>query len=172
MGGPRLLKVLETGGRALRRAGLGRLVDVLGGRIVSSFGDFRAEVDGLVLVGRGAAQMHYVEELRHGGRERAFVERLVAALAPGSTVVEGGAHLGYVTLQAARAVGPAGRLVTFEPDSRVIPLLCESLVANGLEGVVTVDPRALGAAAGRADLYLTQGGDTSSLVERPPTRPR
>jgi FkbM family methyltransferase len=52
----------------------------------------------------------------------ALARRLVA---PGSTVVDGGAHIGYFTLLFARLVGPSGRALSFECDPRAADRLRE-----------------------------------------------
>lgn len=46
-------------------------------------------------------------------RETDLFARLVA---PGATVLDLGAHIGYYTLLASRLVGPTGRVFAFEPD--------------------------------------------------------
>jgi FkbM family methyltransferase len=59
-----------------------------------------------------------------------FYDPLGVALArrfvrPGSTVIDGGAHIGYFTLLFARLTGPAGRVVSFECDPRAAARLQE-----------------------------------------------
>jgi FkbM family methyltransferase len=78
-------------------------------------------------------------------------------------VLEGGAHIGYVTLQAARAVGPHGRVICFEPNPRTIPVLERNVAANGFQERVRIVRAALGSVPSRAELHLTEGGDASSL---------
>jgi FkbM family methyltransferase len=147
----------------LRRIGLGAVVDGVGRRLAPAVGSFSMDVDGLRLEGDHIGQLYYVRELVESGRESYFVELLTAAAAPGATVLEGGAHIGYVTLQAARAVGPEGRVVCFEPNPRTLPVLERNLEANGVRDRVQVVRAALGGAPGRADLHVTEGGDESSL---------
>ena len=78
-------------------------------------------------------------------------------------VVEGGAHLGFVTVHEARAVGPDGRVVVFEPNGRVLGVLRENLHANGVEARVEIVPKALGDSPGSARFFVR--GDESSLYE-------
>ena len=145
---------------------MGRLVDAVGPRIVRSFGRFSVEVDGFTLHGDGAAHMHYVRELLEERRERFFVELVTAAVPPGGAVLEAGAHLGYVTLHAARAAGPSGRVVAFEPNPGVLPLLRVNVAANGFARTVEIVALALADAPGRLPLNVTEGGDTSSLFDQ------
>jgi FkbM family methyltransferase len=157
------LRLLERGAAVLRRLGLGSVVEWLAPRIAPAVGKFQIDVDGLRLHGDHIGQLYYVRELLQSGRERTFVDLLVAAIPSGGTVLEAGGHMGYVTLQAARAVGPSGRVVTFEPNPRTVPVIKRNLEANGLADRVTVVQLALGDAAGRHAFYLSGGGDTSSL---------
>lgn len=159
----RALRVLERGAGALRRVGLGAMVDAVGRRIAPTVGTFDVEIDGLRLHGDHIGQLYYVRELLQSDREGAFVEALCASIERGATVLEAGAHIGYVTLQAARAVGGSGRVITFEPNPRTVPLIERNLAANGLTDRVTLVPLALGDAAGRHVFHISGGGDTSSL---------
>lgn len=58
-------------------------------------------------------------------------------LRPGDTVVDIGAHIGLYTLQAARAVGPTGRVLAFEPSADNYQLLERNVQANGYTNVTT-----------------------------------
>lgn len=51
-------------------------------------------------------------------------------LKPGMTVIDVGANIGAHTLYFARAVGPAGRVVAFEPQPAIHRLLCANLALN------------------------------------------
>jgi FkbM family methyltransferase len=155
---------MERGAAVLRRVGLGRVVDAVGARVAST--DFEVEVDGLRLSGDHIGQLYYVREVLESGREGYFVELLREAARPGATVLEAGAHIGYVTLQAARAVGPSGRVIAFEPNPRTLPVLRRNLEANGLADRVEIVELALGSAPGRASFFLTPAGDESSLHGR------
>lgn len=82
--------------------------------------------------------------------ERAFVAR---ALAPGMVVLDVGAHAGLYSLVASKRVGPAGRVISFEPSPRERARLQTHLSINGCRNV-TVEPIAVGEAAGEADLLV------------------
>ena len=57
---------------------------------------------------------------------------------PGTVVIDVGAHVGYYTLLAARAVGPTGKVFAFEPDESNYSLLIKNIEINGYTNVVAV----------------------------------
>ncbi|MBV8462025.1 MAG: FkbM family methyltransferase [Acidimicrobiales bacterium] len=69
----------------------------------------------------------------------ALLRRFVGA---GTTVVDAGAHMGYITLLAARRVGPGGQVHAFECDPRLVDRLEEHVALNGASWV-RVNPVAL-----------------------------
>lgn len=160
------LSALEQSAGLARRLRLGFLVDRLAPILGRPFERFVLDVDGIRLGGVTLSQLHYVRELLEDGRDRTFVRLLAEAIPAGGTVLEGGAHLGFVTIHAARAAGPQGRVVTFEPNPDVQPVLRENLAANGVSDRVTVVPKALGDSAGTARFFLRE--DTSSLLDLAP----
>jgi FkbM family methyltransferase len=92
-------------------------------------------------------------------------------LGPGKTFVDVGANWGYFTLLAASLTGPAGRIVSLEPDPRLFPLLRANLRHNRLGHVTALQL----AAADRTDTLRLMGFDAaggnwgqSRLCERPP----
>jgi FkbM family methyltransferase len=70
-------------------------------------------------------------------------------LKPGAVVVEAGANIGALTVPIARQVGPAGRVVAYEPQAVLAALLTRNLAANGLVHA-EVRRAALGAQPGTA----------------------
>ena len=128
-----------------------------------------ATIDGVRLAGSHAGQLFYIRELA-GGRDRFLVELLTRAVPAGGTAVDAGAHIGYLTVHLARAVGPEGRVFAFEPEPDARRALTRNLQRNEVAGRVTVLPHALGAAAGRAVLHVGGGGETSSLASVPGER--
>jgi len=72
-------------------------------------------------------------------------------LQPGDTAVDAGANIGFFTLVLARAVGPAGTVVAFEPAPDTFDRLLRNLDLNGCTQVRALAV-ALGAAAGEASL--------------------
>lgn len=94
---------------------------------------------------------------RYEPLETVLVEQL---LTPGMTFVDVGANWGYFTLLAASRTGPAGRVVSFEPDPRLFALLRANLDRNNLNHVV---PLPLAASDRRQTIHLAgydeQGGN-------------
>lgn len=73
---------------------------------------------------------------------REFMPRL------GDVVVDVGAHIGYYTMIAAKAVGPDGVVVSVEPDPRNFEILRKNVALSELWNVVLVNC-ALGSSTGR-----------------------
>lgn len=79
-------------------------------------------------------------------------------LRPGDTAVDVGANIGAHTVALARAVGPAGRVLAFEPVWQNYQLLCANLALNGLSWVDGL----LAAAGSRDDLLHLGDVDTTA----------
>jgi FkbM family methyltransferase len=78
---------------------------------------------------------------------------LLTLLQSGDTFVDIGANVGMATLTAARAVGPDGRILAFEPNPEVSSILAQSLRRNGLDQV-ELHPSAIGERPGRFSLFV------------------
>lgn len=74
------------------------------------------------------------------------------SLQPGMTFVDVGAHVGLYTLQAARKVGPTGRVFAFEPDPGNFAYLKKNVEENGYKNVTLVN-KAVTDATGILKLY-------------------
>jgi FkbM family methyltransferase len=157
------LRTLEWLAGLARRLGLSPIVDRVAPVVSRPFEHFMLDVDGVRLGGTNLAQLHYVRELREHGREQTFVRLLAEVIPAGAVVVEGGAHLGFVTVHEARAVGPDGRVFVFEPNVEVLGVLRENLQLNGIGDRVEIVPNALGDSTGRARFFVR--ADESSLYE-------
>jgi FkbM family methyltransferase len=155
------LTALERLAGLARRLRLGFIIDRVAPLVGRPFERFVIDVDGVLLGGATLAQLHYVRELLEQGRERTFVRLLAEAVPPGGTVLEGGAHLGFVTVHAARAAGPTGRVVVFEPNRSIHESLLTNLANNDVADRVELVPKALGEAAARVRFFVSD--DTSSL---------
>jgi len=95
------------------------------------------------------------------GQTALFGERVT----PGMTVIDGGAHVGYFTCQAARLVGPRGLVLAFEPAPRNFELLLANVWRNGFTNVLCF-PWALGAEPGHAVLHLSPGNTGDHTLHR------
>ena len=157
-----LLRLLERVAAALRRMGLGGLVDRARGRALRRLGDFTERVGDVTLTGDVALHSHYVRQLKEGERESATLRLFTEAVGQGSVVLDIGAHLGHFSIVAARR---GAQVVAFEPNPRTLPYLRRNLEANGVADRVRVVERAVGTTAGTATLYTSPAGDQSSLHE-------
>lgn len=77
-------------------------------------------------------------------------------LRPGMTFVDVGANVGEITLLAAKRVGPAGRVVAFEPIQEIADRLSRNVAANGFEQI-SIRQVALCDREGLADIYRSAG---------------
>ncbi len=92
-------------------------------------------------VSLGCLSGHYERD------ETAFILNSVKA---GDTFVDIGANIGWFAVQAARAVGPGGRVIAIEPRARTGRYLARSLFeANGFSDRAEVHHCAVGTEAGR-----------------------
>jgi len=107
------------------------------------------------------------QEVLLGRFEQAEFGFVQSYLRPGMTVLDIGAHHGFYTLLASRKVGPAGRVIAFEPSPRERKLLGWNLRINRCRNV-TVEPYALAAADGTATLFQVAGRETGCNSLRKP----
>lgn len=77
-----------------------------------------------------------------GQWEPAESAALAALIAPGASVVELGAHCGYLTVLMAKAAGPRGRVLALEPHPDNFALLRENVRRHGLDNVELVQAAA------------------------------
>ena len=135
-------KRLTRDGRNEKPLGrLARLVDTkLKGALAQSLPN-PIEVDGLT-IHYDASDPHFPLMLSRGEYESQTTAAIASVLAPGMTFLDLGAHVGYFTLLAARAVGPRGRVYAFEPEPRNYALLAKNVAANGFGQVTTVNKAA------------------------------
>ncbi|MGH7635277.1 MAG: FkbM family methyltransferase, partial [Gemmatimonadaceae bacterium] len=87
-----------------------------------------------------------------GGYERDEIAFVRSVVAPGDTVVDIGAHIGFFTMQLASMVGPAGRVFAFEPFDANADLLERSIAENRFGDRIVFTRAAVGASSGTAAL--------------------
>lgn len=105
--------------------------------------------------------------LTRGNYEPAMEATIRRLLKPGDTFVDVGANEGYFSLVGGEAVGPVGRVIAVEPQSRLWPVIIRNLVLNRLHNC-TLAPYAVGVKAGKVDLILypsINNGATSIVSE-------
>lgn len=93
-------------------------------------------------------------------QDTALVKALLGA---GMTFVDVGANWGYFTLLASHLVGASGRVVSFEPDPRLFPILKENIAQNNLSNVTALQ---LAAATEAGTLMMAgydEAGDNQGL---------
>lgn len=96
---------------------------------------------------------------------RAVMQRL---LVPGMHAIDVGANIGAMTLVMGRAVGPEGKVDSFEAESRLEPFFNMTKANNGLAWA-TLHSLALGAKAGTARFNVSSVIGHSSLHDLPDT---
>jgi FkbM family methyltransferase len=81
-------------------------------------------------------------------------------IARGETIIEAGAHIGVSTLRF-RRMSPEARIVAFEPDPEILPLLHANIRENGCEDVRVVPAALAGEAGTRA--FISDAADGGAL---------
>lgn len=105
----------------------------------------------------GARDQVISRRIREDGIWEPYETRLVLSLLrPGDVFVDAGANIGYFSVLAAAAVGPAGAVYAFEPDPDNCRLLRDNVLLNGVQQVVHVVEAALADRDGDAPLYLSE----------------
>jgi len=129
----------------------------------------KATVDGFQVHGF-LRHRSFLAGVAEGNYESFYRLLFVEALVPGLTVVDGGAHVGLYTLLAARAVGPAGSVLAFEPDPYNFAALKYNVEAARFHNVRLI-PKALSRSIGRATFQQSMGTISSSLLARQDSGP-
>jgi FkbM family methyltransferase len=106
-------------------------------RLEISNGAMRVQYD----LDMNAPSQRYISDCCQGGGvyEAAAMNLLTQVLKPGDTFVDVGAHVGFFSMMAAALVGPAGRVVAFEPNADNYASLRNNVSLNGYSHVVCVN---------------------------------
>ncbi len=106
--------------------------------------------------------------LLSGAYEREEIDALLALVRPGAVFVDVGANVGVFTVLAARAVGPNGLVLAFEPNADVLELLRRNIArAKATGALVEVLPFALSDRNGAASWEQTAYHGTGRLSTEP-----
>jgi len=105
------------------------------------------------------------------GYEPEMGETLRKYLRPGGTFVDIGANEGFFTVQAAKIVGPSGRVLAVEPQGRLQQVIQKNLELNGLTNV-TLARSAVSDRPGEAELHISPSTNTGSTGLSQSTRYR
>ncbi len=89
---------------------------------------------------------------------------VVAHLKPGDVVYDVGAHVGYYSAVSAQAVGPSGRVFSFEPRPDNIRMFERHMIINGFNNV-TLTRTGVGRTTGKARFNARTGIGTGHLSE-------
>ena len=103
--------------------------------------------------------------LVRGALEPTVQEALRRHVAPGATVYDIGANIGFFSLLAARLAGPDGAVHAFEPLPAAVDALRGHVALNDAR-TVTVHEAAVGARSGRTQLMAVGDGSWSHLADR------
>ena len=149
--------------RVLRKLGVGRLLGAA--RALRAVG-YRArlrmvpETNLSIRVGAWTATFRTSsslerEEIASLGHEGRLLRRVIREVREGDVVFDIGTSLGLYTVFFAKATGPTGRVVGFEPEARTHRRVQESLGLNSLPWATVFDV-ALGCREGRAVLAVDE----------------
>lgn len=85
-------------------------------------------------------------------------------LSPGDAMIDVGANVGVYTLQAARKVGPAGKVYAFEPQTDIGTMLARSIAENGFDDRCVLHNFALGDRDGMAAVWRHHGSNPGASI--------
>lgn len=106
----------------------------------------------------------FLETLSGDGYETLSRQRFLERIRPGTTVIDGGAHIGLFTVLAARLAAP-GKVYAFEADPYNFDALRINAARNGLTNVRLVN-EALADAPGELTFMVSSGTIASSLITK------
>lgn len=136
-----------------------------GGRVLNDL----LNHDGVSALVDGEVRIKLSPRAFSGGRY-GFDPNLIAELkqlaSPGSHFVDAGAHMGIASLIYASLAGPGTRVVAFEPNPRVFPLLVENSRVNDM--CVECFRLALGSDIGTTDFFFDGSDPNASLSREAP----
>ncbi len=105
----------------------------------------------------------WIREHRRLDFDHALIEReILPEIAPGDKVIDIGAFVGDHTIAYARAVGPSGRVLAYEPNPEAFTCLYKNM--QPLQNTVVLGA-AIGGKSGRAELLGSPNVGASHLVE-------
>lgn len=104
--------------------------------------------------------------------EKAVTDAVVTALKPGDVFIDVGAHLGYFSTLAARLVGPAGKVIAFEPHADSRAALTGMVERNQVAAIVDIVPLALAEREEEVVLHTSDAQPAHSTIEPERSRMR
>lgn len=128
----------------------------------SDLGLFRTQ-DGYVVVPTTEFEIAAMMLETGGDLEPGVRKNILSRLELGDCFIDVGANIGIHTLAAAHRVGPRGRVIAFEPNPTIGPVLETTVTINGVGDRVTVVPVALGDSDGEAMLWVARNSTLGTL---------
>lgn len=158
--GTRAQRALARLRAALADAGLERIPGLRAAygrihRLVFPGGERRIVVNGMPMWVDTRDRVISTQLLGGGAWEPVETSAFLAHAREGMCVLDVGANLGYYTLLAARAVGPSGCVIAFEPEPHNFALLTRNVAENGFTNVRLVQAAA-SSRAGSMRLHLDE----------------
>lgn len=99
-----------------------------------------------------------------GGRIRdGELELLRREVRPGTSVVDVGANIGFLSLMFAKLTGPTGKVFAFEPGPTSFALLSLNVLINDYKNVIA-EKKAVSASTGGQTLYICPTGESDNQV--------
>lgn len=117
---------------------------------------FRCWRSGLIWSARGFPDLLTRYMLFEGHYQPEVLAALRGLVQPGDTVFDVGGHHGLMAIVAAKAAGPTGRVITFEPNELARERMAEHLALNRIENVL-VETIALDAEDGERSFFIQTG---------------
>ena len=108
--------------------------------------------------------------MRTGVFEMTTTEALVRLVDPAELVLDVGANVGYMTSLLARAAGPGGRVIAYEPNPAVFQRLATNVDAWHEDRLAAIEPRqaAVSDCDGIAPMTIPQGAsECAAMGDRP-----
>lgn len=99
--------------------------------------------------------------------ETTFFKKMIK---PGAAVLDIGANIGYYTTLFSRLAGSDGRIIAFEPDRDLFPILSKNIQRNGLTNV-QVENQAIADATGKIKLYYSADKGDQRIYDSGDDRP-
>jgi FkbM family methyltransferase len=124
--------------------------------------EFRA--NGVTLV----APAHFIQVYIQREYEPMLVEWIRSHVKPGTTVIDVGAHIGFLSVVLSRAVGPSGHVIALEPALENIRYLRTNLERNRARNV-RVEVLAADSHTGKRAFNITGSTDSHGFYDHPLT---
>jgi FkbM family methyltransferase len=106
----------------------------------------------------------FQSDMAYGAYQNEVIEQMLELVRPGDVVLTAGAQVGYVPLVLARVVGSRGRVITFEPDPRMIEACRRNIALNRADNIVHLVPMGLGSANEKLNMSLSSHTGQSSFA--------